>query len=627
TAIGGSLAAISGMLMDVKPDRLYAPQTSSVPGSDGFMHPAFSAVPTIRIADEEAMSRKIHEVAEMVGIERFYLTVGGLLHKKSAMVGLKPDGVVVRSDAERIQAGRILEEKVREAESHKRTVINPSIAEFTAMMGQIDELQQVRARIRLEQMAANASKEEIEQSDRETMEFFAQPDVKEKYEKLKQTRQKQRRATEKMRQLEAEDPTLPMRLAGMQEKKEDAPATATASTTSSASTAKSTSKTAAKIPVALPKAASSKKPITTKASAKTSSVVLTKAVPSSMPKPSEHAISSSDAAEMNRAFNYSRTRDEQSSAAREAFSMATSIREKAEVFAREHPTFAKWGGYALKGVGATAVVGALVTAAEAGAAAFLTAGASMLATDQAMAAIIENGTEAFVEYAASQGKTVVEARKFADTAVWAVEMIITGAAAVGFTKLIKNGGAIMTKLGAIKSATGTLATRVFSRTQTSAAKIDTTSLQRVVASAETGPYVMMETDRLNWNAVRESHVRKHGGQNLSKLEHGVFYGDPVRVTNEAWEIAQNLKIEPIKIDINKLPNRYSSTECYRNHYVVPRSNSGYYGGYGGNGENLNFVLIVTEAETNRIITSFPSHAVSGDVKTFLIQEIYGAHKK
>jgi hypothetical protein len=135
TAIGGSLAAISGMLRDVKVDRLYAPQASSVPGSDGVVSPAFSAVPTMRIADEEAMSRKIREVAQMVGTERFYLTVGGLLHKKGAMVGLKPDGIVVRNDAERIQAGRVLEEKIHEAESHRRSIINPSVAEFVSMMG------------------------------------------------------------------------------------------------------------------------------------------------------------------------------------------------------------------------------------------------------------------------------------------------------------------------------------------------------------------------------------------------------------------------------------------------------------------------------------------------------------
>jgi hypothetical protein len=123
-----------------------------------FLTNIVAAVPTIRIADEEAMSRKIHEVAQMVGTERFYLTVGGLLHKKGATVGLKPDGVVVRNDAERINAGKILEEKVQESESHKRTVINPAVAEFVAMMGQIDELQQVRARVAAQQATDRAFK-------------------------------------------------------------------------------------------------------------------------------------------------------------------------------------------------------------------------------------------------------------------------------------------------------------------------------------------------------------------------------------------------------------------------------------------------------------------------------------
>jgi hypothetical protein len=218
TAIGGSLAAISGMLRDVKVDPLYAPQTSSVPGSDGFIHPAFSAVPTLRIADEEAMSQKIREVARMVGTERFYLTVGGLLHKKGAMVGLKPDGVVVRSNAERINAGRILEEKVREAESHKRTVINPAIGEFVAMMSQIDELQQVRAKIALLKEINGASQNEaVEQSDKEIKELLKKPELKGKLQKLILAQQQ---ADEKVRQPEAKDPTLPSKAAEISAKKE-----------------------------------------------------------------------------------------------------------------------------------------------------------------------------------------------------------------------------------------------------------------------------------------------------------------------------------------------------------------------------------------------------------------------
>jgi hypothetical protein len=50
------------------------------------------------------------------------------------------------------------------------------------------------------------------------------------------------------------------------------------------------------------------------------------------------------------------------------------------------------------------------------------------ASNEALATVIENGTESLVEYAASQGTTPAEAEKFARTAVWAVESVMTDAA-------------------------------------------------------------------------------------------------------------------------------------------------------------------------------------------------------
>jgi hypothetical protein len=123
---GVCLGAIASLTQDVKFD-------------GRFVDPRLGAIPTIRIADEEHLSRKVQELAKLVGTEKFYLTVGGTLYKKGAVVGLRPDGVVVRSDAEKISAGRVLEEKVREVDQHKRRVINPAIGEFVAMMGQVDE--------------------------------------------------------------------------------------------------------------------------------------------------------------------------------------------------------------------------------------------------------------------------------------------------------------------------------------------------------------------------------------------------------------------------------------------------------------------------------------------------------
>lgn len=46
--------------------------------------------------------------------------------------------------------------------------------------------------------------------------------------------------------------------------------------------------------------------------------------------------------------------------------------------------------------------------------------------------------------------------------------------------------------------------------------------------------------KLDWSITskkgetRFEHVNKHSDNNLSKKDHGVFYGDPITVTNIAW---------------------------------------------------------------------------------------------
>ena len=113
----------------------------------GIMDPRLKAIPSVRFADERELSRRVQHLASLVGTEKFYLTVGKLLYQKSAEVGLRPDGVVVKSDAEKISAGKILEEKLSETQEHDRRVINPCVAEFISMMSEVDELQQLRQQI------------------------------------------------------------------------------------------------------------------------------------------------------------------------------------------------------------------------------------------------------------------------------------------------------------------------------------------------------------------------------------------------------------------------------------------------------------------------------------------------
>lgn len=133
-SIGVELSGIASLVHTVKP---------GVGPSD----PRLKSIPRVRFADEEELSRRVQHLASLVGTEKFYLTVGKLLYKKSAEVGLRPDGVVVKSDAEKISAGKILEEKLSETHEHDRRVINPCAAEFINMISEVDALQQLRQQI------------------------------------------------------------------------------------------------------------------------------------------------------------------------------------------------------------------------------------------------------------------------------------------------------------------------------------------------------------------------------------------------------------------------------------------------------------------------------------------------
>jgi len=92
------------------------------------------------------------------------------------------------------------------------------------------------------------------------------------------------------------------------------------------------------------------------------------------------------------------------------------------------------------------------------------------------------------------------------------------------------------------------------------------------------------------------HIRtKHEQLSLSKADQGVFYGDPVKTVEEAWAKAQ---IQGIK------PSVIGETDVY----VVPRSNSGYAGGIGGQRTNYDYVTIATLKDSNQVITAYPSGA-------------------
>ncbi|MGS0971330.1 DUF637 domain-containing protein [Burkholderia glumae] len=116
-----------------------------------------------------------------------------------------------------------------------------------------------------------------------------------------------------------------------------------------------------------------------------------------------------------------------------------------------------------------------------------------------------------------------------------------------------------------------------------------------------GPSTNTAQQGLDWSIVSKSGetradhiVDQHGDLNLNKPIQGVFYGDPVSTVNDAWNTVQQTGIQPV-------------TSGDTDIYVVPRSNSGYAGGYTGQRQNLNSVTIITVHGTNQVITAFPGN--------------------
>ena len=123
------------------------------------------------------------------------------------------------------------------------------------------------------------------------------------------------------------------------------------------------------------------------------------------------------------------------------------------------------------------------------------------------------------------------------------------------------------------------------------------------SAAGQGPSRNTAQQGLDWSIVSKSGetradhiVDQHGDLNLNKPIQGVFYGDPVSTVNDAWNTVQQTGIQPV-------------TSGGTDIYVVPRSNSGYAGGYTGQRQNLNSVTIITLRGTNRVITAFPGNGL------------------
>ncbi len=88
-------------------------------------------------------------------------------------------------------------------------------------------------------------------------------------------------------------------------------------------------------------------------------------------------------------------------------------------------------------------------------------------------------------------------------------------------------------------------------------------------------------------------MENHATLSLTKPNQGVFYGNPLAAIEDAWARSLRMGLHPVTVG-------------NRDIYVVPRPNSGYAGGMGGQLENLNHVTIITEAGTSRMVTGYAS---------------------
>ena len=170
SAISGSLAAVFSSIHKID--------------SRAVLDPRLSTIPTLRIADELEITEKVNQLAQLIGTEKFYLKVAGLLYKKGAEAGLKPDGILTKTDQEKIEALRILSENIPEIHVSKKSVINPSIGELVACMTQVDEFKQVRNQFITQRVAEGASmKDAVDESKEIT------PEIAENTKKLRVKKQ------------------------------------------------------------------------------------------------------------------------------------------------------------------------------------------------------------------------------------------------------------------------------------------------------------------------------------------------------------------------------------------------------------------------------------------------------
>ncbi|MDW8803195.1 hypothetical protein P8V03_18875, partial [Clostridium sp. A1-XYC3] len=176
-------------------------------------------------------------------------------------------------------------------------------------------------------------------------------------------------------------------------------------------------------------------------------------------------------------------------------------------------------------------------------------------------------------------------------AVVVVAAIVAIASPATFAAAVTMGTTVITRGAQIAQRVGQRAVQVASRVSKSISGIGKIKSKGYIRFSRSG-----NDSSLDWSIIskhgetRFEHVGKHTINNLQKPEHGIFYGDPVKMINNAWINAKN--ITPI-------------TSGGADIYHIPFQGAGYAGGYGGQLQNLNHITIITRQGTNRLITAYP----------------------
>jgi hypothetical protein len=291
------------------------------------------------------------------------------------------------------------------------------------------------AKVKKIQITKAVTSNEVEQTQQELKEFFSKPGMREKYDQLRQAHLKRRNAVNDLVQLEAKDPVLISELRGRM--------TGVYVNKLKTSLLKSSMPTFAEYATNIRTAIDNNpdmlpnereqlhrevdeffKGTGTKESYERLGQNYQKMLQAR--KKMDGLQKSRTAVDRTSiSIEYSNINAKQVLADHETLIALSSIREEVEAFEKGCLFFAKWNKCALADLCYASMSGFITNAAILGLSDINTVIASILwIMPQSMAAIIENGTEELVEYAASQAKTEDEAMRFGLTAAWFMETMI-----------------------------------------------------------------------------------------------------------------------------------------------------------------------------------------------------------